>query len=344
VIVRRSSQSEWPAIEAFYREFHESRTQLLDGRLWHWQFVEKPGVSDENFPFFVIEDNGAICGTIGGNPLQVQVDGRQYSACHPVNFFVAPGYAGLPALRLRGMLLANYEIVIAANISSDTDRLSRASRYTDFSDRLLSHSYTVGLGTASKSASLLDSLETRITLVLRTTWTLLNKIVLDLIQGNVEVRKSKSIDKTYLSELDYSQSINGICKNSDYLIWRFAKSPLLNCEYYSACEGDLPYAIAVVHFTDAGDAVILDVIGASSESLVLRKLLISIIRDCRQSGIRLLRSTCMNTAMQRQLVWLGFTSNASSLGLMVHSGDEVLNAALADVENWQLTIGDTDFY
>jgi hypothetical protein len=343
--VRRLKSDELPAVMRFYRKYHGDRERLCDEKSWLWQFSGNPAVDKDKLPFFVIEDKGEIKGTIGATPLLLHVGDELLSACHPVSFFVAPGYKGLPALQLRAKMVADYDVIIAANISSDTDRLSRASAYVDFSEKFHSYTLTTGLARERTDTGLATLARSALIFASRLAWLGLLKVYARFVAGSYEIRISQKIDSGISGQGAADGGVFFIDKSTDYLRWRYERSPLLDCRFVSIRSSATHGITAVVKTDDVERCtVILDFLGRIEDRSLLRLLILEIIDSCRKEGMRFVSTAVLDTAIEGSLTQATFRCDKSALGFMINAKDRQLKSRLSDSGKWRFLIGDTDFY
>ena len=339
--IRRLEAHEWHRIQDFYKSYHAERERLLNRELWEWQFLDMPLADRQRLAFFVIEVDDEICGTIGAIPLMVRSYGIHRSGCHPINFYVAPGYGGLPALRLRAAVLADFDIVIAANISDDTDRLSKASRYINYADHLKRY---VMRFSASREAKVESDPNVRpLRLLMRRFWLFGQRLKLKA-SGAPGIRQLESPGHAQFAELRLPDPPSGVIKDADYLVWRYLRSPALDCRFFVAESRNGHHLLGVLHQRDNGDAVILDLVGDCEDRLALTAMIAALARFSRAAGASSLTSVCMGQPFQSAFRQLGFSQQSSRLGLQLTSVDKAEKSRLAEQPDWRFVLGDTDLF
>lgn len=334
--IRHLELNDIQSLEAFYSEHHSFRTRLLDIDLWQWEFRDNPAAQNNPIPFFVIEDKGQVQGTIGTIPFEISIDGKKYNACHPVNYFVAPEYKGLPALRLLKAVLSEYEIILSSYISDDASKLFKAARFTNLGEYLFDFFFKLDNPENAKS---------RLIQSLRKVWIAACNFYLRKTLKQTSVYISTTLDARCMPAGDICSSMNGIVKDLAYVTWRYDKSPVLNCTYYYVKSDNTVSNLAVVHTDrDSNRAILLDILGQIENVKIVGLLLTEIIKDCRQKNNKMLLTVTLNIRLKKVLKILGFSKKLSQHGFMLYSKNKDIKPALSEHKDWHFIIGDTDLY
>jgi hypothetical protein len=346
-IIRRLVWDDLPELKIFYQTYHPDRPRLLNMDLWHWEFVDNPNRDLSTYPFYIIEYKGKIKGGIGAIPFSVQIGKNVVPACHPVNYFIAPEFKGLPALRLLRTVLSEYSIVLSSYVSNDSAKLLKATRFIDLSKYL--HDYFMFFRVkTTNSTNIMQRLKSTIILLIRSAWTTAAHLYYRVsTSSSFQCHISHKLSENCIPAAD-SQTKNNvisIVKNSEYLHWRYGNSPVLNCVYVSISENGSSTHLAVMHLEKSQrKAVILDIVGEQTKLKQLSLLLLEIILYCRKNSIEILTTTFLNEKLASLFLRFGFGRTVSGYRFMVYTKNRELENHLSDSNKWNFVIGDTDVY
>jgi hypothetical protein len=342
-VVRRAQEDDIPQLAAFYQRFHPHRTRLQDMTAWRWEFLANPYI-DKDAAFFVLETGGRIHGGIGYVPVQLQVADRVLKAGHPVNFFIDPAYKGLPALRLLRACLRECPVAFAGYVSDDAARLFKAAGFIDLSQYLRHYHLPLcdgGPGGGLSAAKRLARIVLRKTLIAGAR----GYCFLRGGRGDVNVSEQPPSADAMPTNTSNPARHFRVIKDAQYINWRYAQSPVLNCRYVTLREGGINTALAVVHLDPAhNQAVILDIIASSPRLPQLLSLLLHTIQYCMDTGLALLSSVMMHPDFDSAYKYLGFGSTRSEYRFMVYAEDKALKQELSAHQKWEFVLGDTDRY
>lgn len=338
VQVVRALESDWPAIQAFFSREFKDHPRLSNSEEWHWKFLEQPGTGQQP-RFLLLKVNGQIEGTVGFICFDIQYGERTISAIHPVNFFVSPNHKGLPALRLFRAVLREGELVIGSSISGDASRLLSKSGFIDLSAYL--YAYHLGLRVTQSVGP--RGLIIRIG---RIFWTVLLRSFLRTTCHKLTYRIESSLDAMLLDSASHWPSPNhGIHKTGEYLRWRYAHSPFLNCCYIWQLDNGFPVGLAILHMdSNNRTAVLLDLATASPKLSYSISMVLRVIQHADESGMDILISHCMSHNLEKALRLSGCARRVSELGFMAYSTNATTMNMLRDTRKMHFVLGDTDLY
>lgn len=345
--VRRATENDVAPLEFFYHRHHPGRARLLNMQTWRWEFLENPNSSQQP-AFFVIEKNGEIHGGIGYLAVRLQLGERVFSAGHPVNHFVDPAFIGLPALRLMRLCLRDYPIAYFSYLTDDAVRLAKATGFVDLSPHL-TH-YYLPLRRPSGDAESASALGLTKYLVLKFFRTLLylGAWVRGAVAGGggeLSISEQLPPPEQLANIAQPRRDRFRVIKDGQYLHWRYARSPVLNCKYVTLREGDLITALAVIHFDHLQQqAFILDILQRSPHVSQLLRMLVAVIDCCRQAGVQTLSTHILHPEIEQALRNLGFGHQQSGNRFMVYAADKNLKLEISDAQKWEFFLGDTDVF
>ena len=338
ITVSRATATDWPALAQFYAHQFSARPRLNDADLWRWMFLQQPAEA-RPVPFFVLKVDGRIEGAIGYLQFELRVGDANLAAIHPVNYFVNPRYKGLPALRLFRAILQEGRIVIGSYVSDDAHRLLGKSGFIDFGAHV--HGYHLGLTITPRTP-----LRSAVIFAGRRLWEAALRGYTATRYRSLSYRLDSELNDAWLAIAGtWSPPGVGIRKTAEYLRWRYALSPVLNCRYLWQFEHGVPVGLAIVHFEPREHAaVLLDVSAATFAADRCTGLILQIIRHARAHALDLFTTHCMSPAIEAILRRIGCGRVPSDLGFMVYSPDTAGKIILADAKHWHFMIGDTDRY
>jgi len=336
--VMRATKQDWPELAEFYaREFNE-HPRLNDAKTWQWKILEQPTNSPQ-VPFFILKVNDRIEGGIGYLSFPMCIGQSTITAIHPVNYFVNPRYKGLPALRLLRAVLQEGDIAIGSNLSVVAQQLLEKSGFIDHSAYFFSYRLLLRITSRSTLRGLL-------VWVWRRARESLLHTLLQLQHRSLTYHIATKLDNTWLQKAsEWPLPGYGIQKSAEYMIWRYARSPLLNCCYIWQLDNGKPAGLAVLHF-DAHEkaAVLLDLCAASFESGSFVGLIVAAIQHARSEGMNTFDTHSMSPQIEAALRRTGCAGYASSLGLVLYSRDTTIARTIEIPGHWHFILGDTDRY
>ncbi len=336
--VLRATAHDWPALAEFYARQFSERLRLNDARAWQWEFLEQPG-DGRQIPFFVLKVDGRIEGAIGYLQFELRAGDASFAAIHPVNYFVNPHYKGLPALRLFRAMLQEGRIVIGSYVSDDARRLLHKSGFVDFAAHV--HGYHLGLRLTSHTnpRSGLIWLGRRI-------WESVLRGYIGSKHRPLTYRIENELNDTLLEIAGtWSPPSVGIRKTAEYLRWRYARSPVLNCRYLWQFDNRVPVGLAVLHLDPHEHAaVLLDLTAATWQPDQCAGMILETIRHARANALDMFATHCMSPVVDAVLRRIGCGRVTSDLGFMLYSPGAESKKILADAKSWHFMIGDTDRY
>ena len=347
IIVRRAEERDIPALEAFYRRHHPGRTRLHDMAIWRWEFVDNPNAGDE-IPFFILECDGEAGGGIGYVPVCLRVGEKVVRAGHPVNFFIDERFRGLPALRLLRAVLNDCPVAFSSYVSDDAARLLKTAGFVDLSAQLEQYYlplYRGGGQHGGQVGGVVPRIRSAAIQALR-------KILEQAVRGGCGLRgrgyrveSGRELPAEIPDSPGSEQGHCAIVKDGDYLRWRYARSPALDCLYVQVWKEDTPQLLAIVHLDPvAKQAVLMDVVRRSPGITPLLCLLPAVIEACRAAGADVLSTIVTTGELAKAMKLLGFSHARSDYRFLVFARDRALKKELADPGNWHFILGDTDRY
>jgi len=336
--VTRAAAHDWPALAEFYARQFSERPRLNDARVWQWEFLEQPGDAP-HVRFYVLKVDGRIEGAIGYLQFDLCVGDASFAAIHPVNYFVNPRYKGLPALRLFRAMLEQRRIVIGSYVSDDARRLLNKSGFIDFAAHV--HGYYMGLGISPHS-----NLRDRLVWAGRRVWETVLRAHVRTMDRSLTYRIDVELDAALLEIAGaWPPPGIGIRKTPEYLLWRYARSPALNCRYLWQFANGAPVSLAVLHFDKReNSAIVLDLTAATFESDRCTGIFLEMIRHSRANALDMFTTHCMSPMVEAVLRRIGCGRVTSDLGFMLYIPDAEEKKIPSDAKRWHFMIGDTDRY
>jgi hypothetical protein len=341
----RIEEGDVPLLQQFYQTCFQDKPKLNNQDLWRWEFLDNP-FCPEGAPFFVIRSASAINGAIGGIRTRMQVGLDTYPSCHPVDFFVAPDYKGLPALRLFRKILEDVPVFYASYVSADAAKLLGKAGFLNLDDDLRMYHYI--LRPKSAGVSLLRSVRAlgvysarRLLRIGFWLWATLRG--LDRYRYRVVDQLSESLVPPFDAGR-FPERI-GLVKDYAYMAWRFGKSPVLKCRYFAQRKHDIPSCLIVVH-EEPGDgyAVIMDIVRGSEDIVDVGSTLVEVIDYYASRGYHMITAVGLNRPLDRLFKKLAFGSQPSNYRFMFYAKDKRLTNQLNDPDRWDFLLGDTDVY
>ena len=345
--VRRIKDEDIPALMKFFQELDPHNKKLNDRELWRWKYADSPNTSPD-YPYFVIEVGDQIKGALAYLPFMISVGGKAMKSGHLADYFVAKEYRGIPAVRLLKECMKDCPVWMTASMSKHTKRLFPKMGFVDLSDHV--NSYYLALDCSLFSSregqksgrSLVSALYGNV----RRLWlALLNIYYSRQSPDTVTYQVTDSFDRAMVPNGPELRERTAIVKDADYIEWRYAKSPVLNCIYIGQTNRETRDGLAVLQIdASAKEAVLLDFIHRSPTSPAAVCLILQVIKYCRSRGCTLLSTQMLNHPLEDILKRLRFGYGASSLGFMAYSEVTSIQDKLGDVKHWSFMIGDTDVY
>jgi len=343
--VRRVETGELDSLNQFYREYFPDKPVLLDNEIWKWSFLSSPFLHS-GIPFFVIEENHYIRGGIGYLAVEFNVNNQRLAAGHPVNFFVAPDYKGLPAVRLLKKVTSENEVSYASYFSKDAEKLILAARWSDLSNYINNYYFPLQVTPLQKSTS--GHLISRFKKTIRMSWLSFLAVTkrFGSIPKDIRIsRHSEFSDSLCPANLDQTSPYCGVYKDNRFIKWRYAESPRLDCRYFTVSSGNTISALAIIHLDrNKNQAIIMDLVDVGCTRDTLALLFIDIIRYCNEQGLTMVSTVMLNDKVDNLLRKLGFGVTNSVFGLMFYTKDKTLKSILDKPQNWDFWIGHSDVY
>jgi hypothetical protein len=343
ITMRRATLSDAPQLAEFYRRHFADRPRLNDTTLWEWEFALQPYISNE-LPFFVLDSGHRIEGGIGFVRLNLHIGAQTVAALHPVNFFVNPGFKGLHALRLFRAALSEAPVVLGSYVSEAAAPLVKRSGFVDLSAYY--NAYYLPLRFSKPGTSAVRILRAAILNVSRRIWISILDAATLLRKPNVSYHVAETLNTNWLEHASTWRMANcAVVKDVNYISWRYASSPALNCRYIWQMRGDKPIALAIMHLDRVrGEAVLLDCMADSTDLWTLVGLLAKTMCWARRSGAGCWLTSALSTPLERALRTLGCGWHQSPLGLSVLCMEVGIRDIVNDYRNWHFMVGDTDVY
>jgi len=341
--MRRATGSDAPRLTEFYNRHFADRPRLNDTSLWKWKFAAQPDISNA-FPFFVLDNSHSIEGGIGFVHLNLYIGTQIVAAVHPVNFFVNPGFKGLHALRLFRAAVNEAPIVLGSNISEAASPLVKRSGFVDFSAYY--NAYYLPLQINRSETSTIRTFRFAILYLIRRIWISILDAAVLFRKPDVSYQVAETLNTSLLAQVSTWRMANcAIVKDANYISWRYASSPVLNCKYIWQMRGNKPIALAIMHLDlMRGEAVLLDCIAESTGLWTLVGLLTKSMYWARRSGAKYWITSTLSAPLERALRTLGCRWQQSSLGLSVLCSENSIRDVVTDYKNWHFMVGDTDMY
>lgn len=337
ISLRRATAADCDRLVSFYREFHAARARLTDPAIWRWQFLEQPHAAGI-VPFFILEDGGQICGGIGYLCVKIRTGERVVDGLVPVNYFINPAYRGLPALRLFRAVLQESPVTIGTYVSQDALGLLNKSGFEDLSSEV--HVYYYPLRAAANG-----SLASRLKATLRSAWEAVRAVGLRISQPGLAYRVSTELDHAFVRDPGWWPGLQCLQKSSEWLDWRYRKSPLLRARFVYQTRRGEPCGLAVIHVDAAKDTlVILDLLVHSADDGPIYGLVDEILAVARREKCALVVCHAVSTRLRRIFRNCLFGSRQSDVNLLVLCREAGLSGALADPGRWTFQLGDSDVY
>lgn len=346
--IRRAGPHDLNAISSFYRRLFPEQPERGDQAVLKWKFLSQPG--DEGVSMFILEENGDIHGVIGYVSMRLNLPTGAVRICEPMDYFVDARYRGLPALRLLHKVLNLYPATIGANFSPDARRLITKVGF-DSLDPYLRSCYFPLCGPAIRrrgwALRSMRPLTGRLKVRARLFWsTILRTVLRCFPAGHVRHVTRDTLDLQFIPFCDrLADGQPGIAKDTAYLRWRYAQSPLLNCRFVHQTRDGNPTGLAIVHFDDQNNsAVLLDVVVDRSGNASATSLILAIIDYCNACGRSLLTTSMLDQHLMASLKLCGFGDTQGSIGFMTYSKDEHIKKAMQIPSLWNFVVGNTDVY
>ena len=341
--VRRLKVEDLPTLIDFYQSYFPDKKVLLDKQYWHWQLEQNPLINDK-IPFFILEQSKKIYGGIGYIPLEVKIGTEIKTVAHPTNFFVAPDYKGLPALRLIRAVLKEKDVVLASNMSQDAKELLKSMRFKAINSNLNEYYYGLAvIHDRTKQQPYLSNAYHFIKSQLRIAYVTISRRLNRIFnQQKTCIKTSETLDTDFIAAINQRYQEIELVKTEKYLNWRYTQSPYSNIMFFYSSIEDKADATCIVHFDKKRRQAIMDVIYSSQQSKTLYPLLLEVLFYCIKNNIQLVTTTFSNIDLNKLFRKIGFKHESSNVGLMVYNNEKTLRNKLTQANDWHFIIGDTD--
>lgn len=346
--VSRATPEDRPAIRIFQREMFGENSNQLDEERYEWLFERNPYRRADNLHLWICKPHGQVVGQQGGIPFELKVQTGYHQASWAIDLMVHPRW------RLRGVGPALWETHIQSNY------ITLSLGVSDLAYGAYLRAGWIDMGVIPLYVRPLDVREMlRGRRVDNPLAVFGGKAIQPLIRlADAGWDAYARCSRTRLVRIDqFDQRADGLWREAnqhypiiarrDYrsLRWRFDEAPDRDrYKRYYLMQGRDLRGYAVLRLGERHGAAAGFFVDFLSEPQWTQPLLAGCLRYFRRCGLAAAYYSAQNQSGQPFLRRLGFMRRSSEQRFMVRvdKGDGRLTDVLSDLNNWFITMGDSD--
>ncbi len=315
-----------------------------DAHYWRWKYLEQPGASDTDIPYWVFEKEGEIIGGMGLQRIRVAVTGKIHPATWSCDIMVRPDFDGRGLGVLMNLLFQEtfpFLLVLGTNARS-TPMLSRLFRQLPslrcykklirtgpfLEHRLGSHAVGVAC------ATVLDPL-------------------LALYDRRHRVQNPQGVTFARIGPCDaqfdslWERTRHGpsvrVQRSAEHLAWRFFDNPKWDYECHGAFAQGVLLGYVVIRVSRKERDVTGTIVDWLCDAPILPPLFQYAILRLADDGVSTIYTHAYDREAETALDRLGFVRDEEADSpFFVGSCPPEIKAEVFSAQNWILTPGDSD--
>lgn len=348
--VRPLEEEDFPALTRFFRDMMNVER---DEAYWRWKYFANPA-GGHLMPVGIDSISGEVVGQVGAIPTYMVVNGEKVLGCQVCDIIIRREYRkGGTFFKLydlfQKMLLDRMVQLIFGFSVKETLRIG--TRFLKYKvvcpiDRLVRVLNFSPFIKKSVNIPLVSSLMGRI---LNGAQRVVRPVPVSLPKG-CRIREITEFDGRF-DEFFRSPSASYnymVCKDYQYLRWRYAECPLFNYTVLVCEKNDdlLGYTIFSIQQEDLKRAFVLELMAIEeNQPKILEALLHQVIRNCLKNKVDTVASWFLEHNPAKLIhCRSGFSLKETGHNLIVRPNAEDSSTDLTEPKSWDITMGDSDYH